>query len=165
MIFDVVWEHDCRLVFELKYVGVWFTSIHKNVLARHYKIKASKARNVSNAIFALKHRIGSLPVREGLVLYMARVDCYLVSGCKLALDTSTDLLAELRDAQHSFLRRLGRNPRSMLAILFTETGQMPVRIQSHRKALTGLHLGDHNLSVERLRYGDRYRRTLTKILL
>ncbi|KAJ6519050.1 hypothetical protein C8R45DRAFT_807073 [Mycena sanguinolenta] len=119
-----------ELVFEFKYVGVWFTSVQKNVLARHYKIKTSKARNVANAIFALKHRIGSLPVREGLVLYMARVDCYLVSGGELALDTEAESLADLQDVQHLFLRRLlGLNSHSMLAVLFTETGQMPVRIR------------------------------------
>ncbi|KAF7338065.1 Reverse transcriptase domain-containing protein [Mycena venus] len=119
-----------ELVFEFKYVGMWFTSIHKNVLARHYAIKASKARATSNATFGLKHRIGSLPVREGLVLYMARVDCYLISGGELALDTDAVLLDELQDVQHMYLRRLlGLNSHSMLAVLFTETGQMPVRIR------------------------------------
>ncbi|KAJ7442088.1 hypothetical protein B0H11DRAFT_1619948, partial [Mycena galericulata] len=73
-------------------------------------------------------RIGSLPVREGLQLFMARVDCYLISGCELALDTDISLVKEHMEAQNSFLRRLlGLNPHSMLAILFTETGQMPVR--------------------------------------
>ncbi|KAJ7438023.1 hypothetical protein B0H11DRAFT_1829642, partial [Mycena galericulata] len=32
-----------------------------------------------------------------------------------------------------------------------------VAVPAHRKALTGLLLGDHNLSVERLRYPARYR--------
>ncbi|KAJ7864656.1 hypothetical protein B0H13DRAFT_2353537 [Mycena leptocephala] len=32
-----------------------------------------------------------------------------------------------------------------------------VAVPAHRKAMTGLLLGDHNLSVERLRYGARYR--------
>jgi hypothetical protein len=64
-------------------VGIWFTSVHKHVFARHYAIKASKARGTSNAIFGLKQRIGSLPVREGLMIYMARVDCYLISGGEL----------------------------------------------------------------------------------
>ncbi|KAJ7078793.1 hypothetical protein C8R44DRAFT_654372, partial [Mycena epipterygia] len=173
------------------------------------------------------------------------VDCYLISGCELALDTDNSLIQEHMEAQHMFLRRLlGLNPHSMLAVLFTETGQMPVRIRrlllalgrlqymvevgparvvhsalldsmallregksgwatdliimlrrlptaievapedllsmgddkslslvtrrlrhylvmvavpAHRKALTGLLLGDHNLSVERLRYPARYR--------
>ncbi|KAJ7494670.1 hypothetical protein B0H11DRAFT_2002927 [Mycena galericulata] len=63
-------------------------------------------------------------------MYMARVDCYLISGCELALDTDIALLKEHVEAQHMFLRRLlGLNPHSMLAVLFTETGQMPVRIR------------------------------------
>ncbi|KAJ7881351.1 hypothetical protein B0H14DRAFT_2224298, partial [Mycena olivaceomarginata] len=33
-----------------------------------------------------------------------------------------------------------------------------VVVPAHRKAMTGLLLGDHNLSVERLRYGTRYRK-------
>ncbi|KAJ7090615.1 hypothetical protein C8R44DRAFT_990643 [Mycena epipterygia] len=119
-----------ELVFEFKYVGIWFTSVHPNVLARHYAIKVSKARATSNAIFGLNHRIGSLPVREGLQLYMARVDCYLISGCELALDTDNSLIQDHIEAQHMFLRQLlGLNPHSMLAVLFTETGQMPVRIR------------------------------------
>jgi hypothetical protein len=95
-----------------------------------YAIKASKAQATSNATFSLKHRIGSLPVREGLVLYMARIDCYLISGGKLALDTDTLLLDDLQDVQHMYLLwLLGLNLHSMLAVLFTETGQMPVRIR------------------------------------
>ncbi|KAJ6481965.1 hypothetical protein C8R45DRAFT_1151227 [Mycena sanguinolenta] len=145
-----------ELVFEFKYVGVWFTSIHRNVLARHYAIKASKARATSNAIFAVKHRIGSLPVREGLVLYMARVDCYLISGGELALDTDAPLLQDLQDVQHAYLcRLLGLNPYSMLAVLFTETGQLPVRI---RRLL---------LALGRLRYmlGVDHRRVIYDALL
>ncbi|KAK6997531.1 hypothetical protein R3P38DRAFT_3219760 [Favolaschia claudopus] len=53
---------------EFKYVGIRFTSIQSNVFAAHYAVKSSKARAIGNAAFALKHRIGSLPVREGLVL-------------------------------------------------------------------------------------------------
>jgi hypothetical protein len=117
-----------KLVPEFKYVGIWFTSVHANVFARHYAIKASKARGTANAIFAPKHRIGSLPVREGLLLYKARVDCYLTSGCELSLDTDM-LVTEHVEVQHLFLRRLlGLNSHSMLAVLFTETGLMPVRI-------------------------------------
>ncbi|KAF7357586.1 Reverse transcriptase domain-containing protein [Mycena sanguinolenta] len=138
-----------ELVFEFKYVGVWFTSTHRNVFARHYAIKASKARVTSNAIFALKHRIGSLPVREGLVLYRARVDCYLISGGELALDTDAALLQDLQDVQHAFLRRLlGLNPFSMLAVLFTETGQIPVRI---RRLLLALGRLKYLLGVDRRR--------------
>ncbi|KAJ7162220.1 hypothetical protein C8R46DRAFT_904152 [Mycena filopes] len=119
-----------KLVYEFKYVGILFTSIHPNVLARHYAVKASKARGISNAVFALNHRIGTLPVREGLILYTARIDCYLISGCELAIDVDGALLKDHLDVQRLFLRRLlGLNPRSMLAVLFTETGQMPIHIR------------------------------------
>ncbi|KAJ7248142.1 hypothetical protein B0H12DRAFT_1090849, partial [Mycena haematopus] len=39
-----------------------------------------------------------------------------------------------------------------------------VLVPSHRKALTGLLLGDHSLSVECLRYGARYRRPVPHIM-
>ncbi|KAF8150294.1 hypothetical protein K438DRAFT_1988605 [Mycena galopus ATCC 62051] len=109
-------ETAVKLVFEFKYVGVWFTSTHRNIFARHYAVKASKARATSNVIFALKHRVSSLPMREALVLYMVRVDCYLILGGELALDTDTPLLQNLQDVQHAYLHRLlGLNPHSMLA--------------------------------------------------
>ncbi|KAJ7169831.1 hypothetical protein C8R46DRAFT_213930 [Mycena filopes] len=123
-----------NLIVKLVYMGVQIcrnlVSIHANVFARHYAAKASKARGAANAIFALKHRVGTMPVKEGIQLYMARVDCYLISGCELALDTAAGLLDVYVDVQHTFLRRLlGLNSHSMLAILFTETGQMPLRIR------------------------------------
>ena len=45
-----LWVGDTvvELVYEFKYVGIWFTSVHKNVFARHYAIKASKARGTAN---------------------------------------------------------------------------------------------------------------------
>ncbi|KAJ7808969.1 hypothetical protein B0H13DRAFT_2150896 [Mycena leptocephala] len=133
------------LVPEFKYVGIWFTSVHANIFARHYAIKASKSRSVANAIFALKHRIGSLPVREGLLLYKAQMDCHLTSGCELSLDTGA-LVSEHVESQHLLLRRLlGSNPRSMIAILFTETGIMPVRM---RRLLLALGRLEYMLSTD-----------------
>ncbi|KAJ7201321.1 hypothetical protein GGX14DRAFT_656275 [Mycena pura] len=55
---------------------------------------------------------------------MARVDCHLISGCELSLDTDNTLLKE--------------NGESVLAVLITETGQMPVRIRRHFLALSRL---------------------------
>ncbi|KAJ7206242.1 hypothetical protein GGX14DRAFT_367259 [Mycena pura] len=136
-----------ELVSEFKYVGVWLTSITANVFSRHYAASAAKARNASNAVFAMKHRVGSLPVKEGLQLYMARVDCYLISAAEISIDVDAHLIEEHLDAQHLFLRRLlGINSRSMLAVLFTETGVMPIRIRRLLLALSRLqymvHLGD-----------------------
>ncbi|KAJ7128788.1 hypothetical protein C8R43DRAFT_897142, partial [Mycena crocata] len=138
---------EVELVSAFKYVGIWLTSVTANIFSLNYSIKAAKARNASNAAFAMKHRIGSLPVKEGLVLYMARVDCYLTSGADICLDIDGVLVEEYLDAQHAFLRRLlGINSHSMLAVLFTETGIMPIRIRRLSMALGRLRymaeLGD-----------------------
>ncbi|KAF7374452.1 Reverse transcriptase domain-containing protein [Mycena sanguinolenta] len=118
------------LVSEFKYVGIWLTSVTRIIFSRNYAIKASKARNASNAIFAMKHRIGSLPAREGLMLYMARVDCYLISGAEISIDVDASLVEELVDIQHAFIRRLlGINSRSMIAVLFSKTELMPIRMR------------------------------------
>ncbi|KAJ7753051.1 armadillo-type protein [Mycena maculata] len=90
------------------------------------------------------------PVKEGLMLYMARVDCYLISGAEISLDVDNSLIKEHLDAQHLFLRRLlGINSRSMLAVLFTETGLMPIRIRRLLLALARLQymirLGDERI--------------------
>ncbi|KAJ7877339.1 hypothetical protein B0H13DRAFT_1631796, partial [Mycena leptocephala] len=115
------------------------TSTTANIFSRNYAIKASKARNACYAIFAMKHRIGSLPVKEGLQLYMARVDCYLISAAEISIDVDAHLLDDYLDIQHLFLRRLlGINSRSMLAVLFTETGLMPIRIRRLLLALARL---------------------------
>ncbi|KAJ7032222.1 hypothetical protein C8F04DRAFT_1211219 [Mycena alexandri] len=120
-----------EIVPKYKYVGMWFTSTHPNIFAAHYAEKASKARRVANAMFAaVKTHLGSLPVREGLQLYMARVDCYLISGGEISLDVDSRLLEEHLQVQQSFLRSLlGLNRSSILAILYTETGQTPIKIQ------------------------------------
>ncbi|KAJ7142485.1 hypothetical protein C8R44DRAFT_602888, partial [Mycena epipterygia] len=119
-----------ELVNEFKYVGIWLTSTTPNIFSKNYSVKASKARNASNAAFAMKHRTGSLPVKEGLLLYMVRVDCYLISGADIFLVVDAALIHEHLEAQHSYLRRLlGIKSRSMLAVLFTETGLMPIQIR------------------------------------
>ncbi|KAJ7031290.1 hypothetical protein C8F04DRAFT_898677, partial [Mycena alexandri] len=125
-----------ELVSQFKYVGIWLTSTTPNIFSLNYSIKASKARNASNAIFAMKHRIGSLPPKEGLQLYMARVDCYLISAAEISIDVDAHLIDEYLEVQHLFVRRLlGINSRSMLAVLFTETGLMPIRIRRLLQAL------------------------------
>ncbi|KAJ7503252.1 hypothetical protein B0H11DRAFT_1629693, partial [Mycena galericulata] len=54
----------------------------------------------------------------------------------------------LESADDKSLRMVTRRLRHYLVM---------VAVPAHRKALTGLLLGDHNLSVERLRYPARYR--------
>ncbi|KAJ7693856.1 hypothetical protein B0H17DRAFT_1132242 [Mycena rosella] len=48
---------------KFKYIGMWFTSTHRNMFAAHYAEKASKARKVANTTFgAVKDR---LAIRDG----------------------------------------------------------------------------------------------------
>ncbi|KAK7023208.1 hypothetical protein R3P38DRAFT_2779963 [Favolaschia claudopus] len=74
-----------ELVPEFKYLGTWLSSTTGNIFAHDYVMKASKARNAANAAYALKHRVGAIPPKEGLQLYNARVDCYLISGADIWL--------------------------------------------------------------------------------
>ncbi|KAJ7882151.1 hypothetical protein B0H13DRAFT_2278384 [Mycena leptocephala] len=116
------------LVDKYKFVGIWFTSVKRNLFEKHYLVKASKAQGVAHASFTVDSMIGSLPPREGVQLYMARVDPHLISGCEVVLDVTSRLVTKLEKPQLRFLRRLlGLKPRSMRAILFTETGLLPIR--------------------------------------
>lgn len=78
--------------------------------------------------FAMEFMVGSLPPREGIQLYMARIDPHLISDCEVALDVDVVHIGWLEKIQHQFLRRLlGLNPRSALAPLFTETGLLQIK--------------------------------------
>jgi hypothetical protein len=127
------------LVSEYKYVGVWFTSTARDIFTTHYHEKASKARRVACASFALDAFIGVLFPKEGKMLYMARVDPILTFGCEVVLDVDEVLAQELVDIQHLFIRRLlGVGSRSMIATLFTETGLMPLRVRRAQLAISYL---------------------------
>ncbi|KAE9406920.1 hypothetical protein BT96DRAFT_954712 [Gymnopus androsaceus JB14] len=102
-----------------KYVGVLFKSTECYVLGGLYKVKAGKARNVTQATFGLEPLIGCIPAKDGIDLYMARVDPHLTFGY-------------LEGIQHLFLRRL-------LVILFSETGLLPIRYCRITLALGFLH--------------------------
>ncbi|KAJ7037061.1 hypothetical protein C8F04DRAFT_999416 [Mycena alexandri] len=58
---------------------------------------------------------------------MARMDPHLTFGCEISLDVVAKHLEQLTDVQHQFLRRLlGLHRRSILAVLFSETGVVPL---------------------------------------
>ncbi|KAJ7830870.1 hypothetical protein B0H14DRAFT_3464430 [Mycena olivaceomarginata] len=97
-------------------------------LVKQYKFKASKARAVANMTFAVKDCVGCLPPPQGIQLYMAQIDPHLTFGCEVALDVTDTHVSKLEDVQNEFLRRLlGLNRRSVLAVLFSETGVIPLR--------------------------------------
>jgi hypothetical protein len=59
---------------------------------------------------------------------MARIDPHLTFGCEVALDVTHAHVSKLEDVQNEYLRRLlGLNRRSVIAILFSETGIIPLR--------------------------------------
>ncbi|KAJ7748694.1 hypothetical protein B0H16DRAFT_1725506 [Mycena metata] len=116
-----------KLVKKYKFVGLIFTSVAGDIFAAHYSKKASKARAVANTTFAAKGMIGCLPPYEGIRLYTARMDPHLTFGCEVSLDVVTKHLEQLTGVQHQFLRRLlGLHSRSILAVLFSETGVVPL---------------------------------------
>ncbi|KAJ7125276.1 hypothetical protein C8R44DRAFT_533726, partial [Mycena epipterygia] len=67
------------LVHEYKFVGIWFTSVKRHLFEKHYLVKASKAQGIAHASFTVDSMIGTLPPKEGIRLYMARVDPHLIS--------------------------------------------------------------------------------------
>ncbi|KAJ3870388.1 hypothetical protein F5051DRAFT_302124, partial [Lentinula edodes] len=59
--------------------------------------------------------------------YMGRVDPYLKNGAEVIVDIY-DVRKQLESVQHYFIRRmLGLNGKSMVALLFSETGLWPIR--------------------------------------
>ena len=96
--------------------------------ANYYLIKASKARSVANATFAVEDLIGCVPPHDARILYMARVDPHLVFAAEVVLDVDRSLLDEFAQIQQKYLRRmLGLSERSMIIPLFTKTGVWPIK--------------------------------------
>ncbi|KAJ7587654.1 hypothetical protein C8J56DRAFT_725770, partial [Mycena floridula] len=106
----------------------------------------------------------TIPPRDGILIYMARVDPYMTSGCDVILDVSEGYLGELEEIQVGFLRRLlGVHSRSSKAPLFTETGVQPIR---HRRIVLALkslryliglpddHLGYLAMQESQIRAGE-----------
>ena len=113
-----------------KYVGVWFSSTTRDIFAKHYDEKASKACRVACVSFALDDFIGSLAPTEGKLLYMARVEPVLTFASEVVLDVDETSVTKLTNVQHLYIRRLLHvGQRSVLAPLFSETGILPVRFR------------------------------------
>ncbi|EIN08657.1 hypothetical protein PUNSTDRAFT_21169, partial [Punctularia strigosozonata HHB-11173 SS5] len=97
-------------------------------------------------------KIGDLRPADAFKLYMARVDPNLVHACEIALDIDPVLLRRLESVQFKFVRRaLGLSSRSHTAVLFTETGLMPLR---HRRVILALRYLVHLLTIPRGRYAS-----------
>ncbi|PBK98450.1 hypothetical protein ARMGADRAFT_920169 [Armillaria gallica] len=115
-------------VTEYNFVGIRFDSACPYMYDKHYKVKATQARLTKDAIFSrVENRVGSLPVKEGLMLYTAKVDPHLIAGCEIALDIDLSVSEELRQVSLTFLRHLlSVHPKTGVAFLHAETGIMPL---------------------------------------
>ncbi|KAJ7887840.1 hypothetical protein B0H14DRAFT_3430461 [Mycena olivaceomarginata] len=95
--------------------------------------------------FAGKDSIGCLPPPQGIQLYMARIDPHLTFGCEVALDVTDAHVSKLEDVQNEFLCwLLGLHRRSVLAVLFSETGVIPLRYRQLSLAIGYL---DHLMTL------------------
>jgi len=65
------------------------------------------------------------------------LDPYLTASCKVALDVVASQRESLEKVQHYYLRghMLGLQSRSMCAVLFSETGLLPIRFRRVTLAL------------------------------
>ncbi|SJL01089.1 uncharacterized protein ARMOST_04405 [Armillaria ostoyae] len=146
----MVADHALSYVTEYNFVGIRFDSASPYMYDKHYKVKASQARLSKDAIFSrVENRVGSLPVKEGLILYTAKVDPYLIAGCEIVLDIDPSVFEELRQVSLTFLRHLlGVHPKTGVSFLHAETGVMPLYFRRLILALRYLRYllglpGDH----------------------
>ncbi|KAJ7921775.1 hypothetical protein B0H13DRAFT_1604222, partial [Mycena leptocephala] len=133
-----------------QYVGVWHDLKAKDMYMEHHRIYLEKAERMANACLAVNRMVGGMSVWDARTLYMARVDPYLTSAADISPDVVKVRRTEREAVQNHYLRRmLGLTERSVIAVLFSETGLEPI---SYRRALLLLrnlrHLAD--LPDERL---------------
>ncbi|THU98828.1 hypothetical protein K435DRAFT_660100, partial [Dendrothele bispora CBS 962.96] len=144
--------NDLRVVEKFKYVGVTFTSTHRDIFDDFYSAKARAARSCAHGVLGTERIVGRgrLPAKCCQELYTALVDCHLISGAEIVRDVSKDGIELLVKEQVMFLRRmLGLSSKSITTPLFTETGLRPIRIRrailalSYLKYLLQLPLGHY----------------------
>lgn len=123
-------------VSQFQYVGMHFQTDSKDMFTQQYKVNVEKAVRMSSMCLAVNRMVGSPPTWDARTLYMARVDPYLTAGCEVSLDVVDAHLESLEKVQHQHLRRiLGLGAKSMVAVLFSETGIWPIRYRRATLAL------------------------------
>ncbi|KAF5363150.1 hypothetical protein D9758_008367 [Tetrapyrgos nigripes] len=118
-----------KLTDNFKYVGVMFCSTERDIFARLYDEKAKAATISSHGILGTERLVGRdrIPPSSTKTLYTVLVDCHLIFGCEIALDTTNTGIQKLEKVQNGFLsRNLGLSRSSPLPPLFTETGIRPL---------------------------------------
>ncbi|KAF5383608.1 hypothetical protein D9615_003499 [Tricholomella constricta] len=121
-------SHRLKEVRDFKYVGVHFRTSSDDMFVEHYRVNTEKARRMANMCLGVDRFVGDMPVWESRTLYVARVDPYLTSAAEVILDTTAPHWEGLEKVQCYYLRRmLHIHARSVKAVLFSETGLLPIR--------------------------------------
>ncbi|KAJ3872264.1 hypothetical protein F5051DRAFT_382491 [Lentinula edodes] len=113
----------------MKYMGIWHQTAGVDMYQQQYKESAKKAKKTAGAVLHAKVFVGeNIPIWDLWLLYMGRVDPYLKNGAEVIVDIYNVRRKQLESVQHYFIRRmLGLNDKSMVALLFSETGLWPIR--------------------------------------
>ena len=112
---------------EATYLGTKFNRQREHIFADVYGKKSSKAKKVAWSVFGLQDHIGAVPPHDARKMYMATVDLHLIYAAEVMLDVSKSLLQKHRTRQYTFLwRLLGVDKGTPTAVLFTETGLLPI---------------------------------------
>ncbi|KAJ7074117.1 hypothetical protein C8F01DRAFT_8849 [Mycena amicta] len=157
--------NDVPWVAEHKYVGVWFTSVYRDIFRAHYKHKTAAASYVFwRSVIGCDLYVGRgrLPPVVGLQLYYALIDCHLIHGCDVMLDVDPRSFDQLEDINLAVLRRiLGVGHRSGIPQLYSELGVYPLRVRRLELALSYLRyllkLPQSHLARKALAEADRLR--------
>ncbi|KAJ6459775.1 hypothetical protein C8R47DRAFT_959130, partial [Mycena vitilis] len=133
-----------------QYVGVWHDFGAKDMYAEHHRVNLEKAERMANACLAVNRMVGGLSVWDLRVLWTARVETYLTSAADICPDVVKSRRVEREAVQNHYLRRmLGLTERSVVAVLFSETGLEPISYRRVQMLLRNLkHLAA--LGEERL---------------
>ncbi|KLO04582.1 hypothetical protein SCHPADRAFT_989503, partial [Schizopora paradoxa] len=135
---------------EYCYIGTVFSAQKHNSFDTHYQTQAKKARNAANVILGLQTHVGAIAPAHGRTLYFARIDPYLTFGCEVCIDLRNSNLAMLQKVQNTFLRAILRlNPKSITAVLFSETNIMPI---AYRRLYLALKFLAYLLSLPHSHY-------------
>ncbi|KAF9033044.1 hypothetical protein BDZ89DRAFT_947954 [Hymenopellis radicata] len=110
---------------EHKYLGSTFSSRKGGLFATMYAAKAVTARKTANVTLRLQKHFGDLPPAQALMIYKSRIASH---ASEVAIDLRAANLALLEAVEVYFLRRvLHLHDRSRIAILYSETGIVPLR--------------------------------------
>ena len=113
-----------------------FCALQGDVLDQHHLTQARKGSAVASALLALQRYLGDLPLRLAIKVYLARVEPILTYGCEVGIALTKPARDALEKVQLMFFRRvLGYSTRSMRAIIFSETGILPIL---HRRLILAL---------------------------